>query len=210
VKIKDVNFATSNYVLNSDIMNEVKIAVTRYPVIELIKKRWSARSFSAKEIAKNDLMTILEAGSWAFSSMNAQPWRVLVARRGEEDFQRILDCLLPGNTPWAQHAAAFIVSICRTTLERDGSLNAAAEHDLGAFNATLVLQARSMDIFCHPMGGINPKKLKEEFNLGDEFKPLVVIAVGYQDEPGKLEEPFLTREITPRARKAPEEFILNL
>jgi nitroreductase len=206
--IKDVKFAGSDYTSNSITMNEVKIATTHYPVIELIRKRWSARSFSEKEISKDDLMTILEAGSWAFSSMNEQPWRVLVARRGEPDFQRILDCLLPGNTPWAQNAAAFIASIAVTNV-KDGSVNNAAEHDLGAFNATLVLQARSMDIFGHPMGGFSAKKLKEKFKLEEGLKPIAVIALGYLDKPEKLEEPFLTREITARVRKTPGEFILN-
>jgi nitroreductase len=209
LKIKDVNFTNSEYTSNSNMMNEIKIAPTHYPVIELIRERWSARSFSGKEIIRDDLMTILEAGSWAFSSMNEQPWRVLVARRGEPDFQRILDCLMPGNTPWAQHAAAFIASIAMTTNVKDGNVNSAAEHDLGAFNATLVLQARSMNIFCHPMGGFSAKKLKEEFKLEEGLKPIAVIALGYLDEPGKLEEPFLTREITARVRKAPGEFILN-
>jgi len=190
-------------------MDESKIAKTNYPVIELIRNRWSARSFSGKEIAKDDLMTILEAGSWAFSANNEQPWYVLVARKGEPDFQRILACLMPGNTPWAQHAAALVASIARTSFENNGNDNKLAEHDLGAFNATLVLQARSMNIFAHPMAGFDPQKLKEEFQLNESLKPVAVIALGYLDEPDKLTEPFRTREITPRIRKAPHDFILN-
>jgi len=190
-------------------MNNIKIAHTRYPVIELIKNRWSARSFSGKEIAKEDLMTILEAASWAFSANNEQPWCLLVSRKGEPDFQRILNCLLPGNTPWAQNAAALVASIASTTFENNGNVNTLAEHDLGAFDATLALQARSMGIYAHPMAGFDPKKLKEEFQLIELLKPVAVIALGYLDEPDMLPEPFRTREITPRIRKAPQDFILN-
>jgi nitroreductase len=190
-------------------MNEIKIARTHYPVIDLIKNRWSARSFSAKEITMDELSTILEAGSWAFSANNEQPWCVIAARKNEPDFDRILRCLMPGNTPWAKNAAALIASIARTTLEKDGSANKLAEHDLGAFDATLALQARSMDIYAHPMAGFDANKLKEEFQLADSLKPVAVIALGYLDEPGKLPESFFTREITPRVRKGQEEFILN-
>ena len=190
-------------------MNEIKNAHTLYPVIDLIRNRWSARSFSGKEIIQDDLMTILEAGSWAFSASNEQPWCVLAARKGEADFDRILGSLMPGNIPWAKNAAAFIVSIAITSREKDGSINNQAEHDLGAFNATLALQARSMNIFVHPMAGFYAIKLKEEFQLADALKPIAVIALGYLDEPGKLEEPFKTRELTPRERKATWEFILN-
>jgi nitroreductase len=190
-------------------MNEIKYANTHYPVIELIRNRWSARSFSGKEISEDDLMTLLEAGSWAFSASNVQPWRVLVARKGEPDFERILISLVPGNTPWARNSAAFVVSIAKISNEKDGSINNHAEHDLGAFNATLALQARSMNIFVHPMAGFDPKKLKEEFQLDDSLKPIAIIAIGYLDAPEKLEEPFKTRELTPRDRKSPREFILN-
>jgi nitroreductase len=206
--IKDVNFAEA-LIRNKNKMNDIKYANTHYPVTEFIKNRWSARSFSGKEIAKDDLLTILEAGSWAFSANNEQPWCTLVARKGEPDFRRILDCLLPGNTPWAKNAAAFIASIARTTFENDGKTNKLAEHDLGAFDATMALQARSMNIFVHPMAGFDPKKLVEEFNLGESLKPIAIIALGYLDEPVRLPEPFYTREITPRTRKAPQEFILN-
>jgi nitroreductase len=82
-------------------------------------------------------------------------------------------------------------------------------HDLGAFNATLALQARSMNIFAHPMGGFEAGKLKAEFELADSLKPIAVIALGYLDDPEKLIEPFKTRELTPRSRKAPGDFILN-
>jgi nitroreductase len=116
---------------------------------------------------------------------------------------------MPGNVPWAKNAAALIVSIAKTTLETDGSANRYAEHDLGAFNATMALQARSMDIITHPMAGFEPKKIKEEFQLDASLKPLTVMALGYLDSAEKLEEPYRSRELSPRNRKGFVEFILN-
>jgi len=190
-------------------MENIKIAKTNYPVIDLIKKRWSARSFSEKEITQKDLMTVLEAGSWAFSANNEQPWRVIKAHKGSETFQKIVDCLMPGNSPWAKHAAAFVLSIAKTDFEKEGHPhNATAEHDLGAFNAMMILQARSMDIYAHPMGGFDHPKIKEVFGLGDNLKPIAVVALGYLDDPEKLQEPYKTRELTARSRKSLTEIIL--
>jgi nitroreductase len=50
-----------------------KSAKTNNPVIDLIKDRWSPRSFSNKRISQEDMNTILEAASWAFSTSNVQP-----------------------------------------------------------------------------------------------------------------------------------------
>ena len=190
-------------------MNTVKTAHTNFPVIDLIKNRWSARSFSEKPISADDLKTIMEAGTWAFSANNEQPWRVIAAHKGSETFNKIVDCLMPGNAPWAKHAAALIVSIAKTDFEKEGHpANLTAEHDLGAFNATLVLQARSMEIFAHPMGGFDKQKTKELFSLPENLKPIAVIALGYLDDAEKLDEPYKSRELTARSRKGLNEIML--
>lgn len=190
-------------------MENIKIAKTNYPVIDLIKNRWSARSFSEKEIIQEDLFTVIEAGSWAFSANNEQPWRVIKAHRGSETFQKIVDCLMPGNAPWAKYAAALVVTLSKQDFEKDGHpLNPTADHDLGAFNAMMIIQARSMNIYAHPMGGFDHHKIKEVFGLGGNLKPIAVIAMGYLDSPEKLPEPYKTREITPRTRKSLNEIIL--
>ena len=54
-------------------MKHTKTAVTRYPVADSIKNRWSPRSFSGEAIGEDKLHTILEAATWAFSAMNEQP-----------------------------------------------------------------------------------------------------------------------------------------
>lgn len=179
-------------------------------IIDTIKNRWSARSFSEQAIAKNDLLTIIEAGTWAFSAMNEQPWQVIAAHKGTETYNKILKTLMPGNTPWAQHAAVLILSIARTTLSKDSiTANGTAEHDLGAFNATMAFQASAMGIISHPMGGFDKAKAKEVFNLTDTQKPMTVMALGYLDSAEKLPEPYKTREMTPRVRKPINEIILE-
>ena len=191
-------------------MNKIKIAKTEYKVHELIKNRWSARSFSEQPITEETALTLIEAATWSFSSSNEQPWRFIYGLKGSETFNKILESLMPGNTPWAKNAGAFVVCIAKTTSDREGNpINPAAELDLGSANMLLILQALTMDIYAHPMGGFDRKKLSETFNLENNLKPMVVIALGYLDAAEKLNEPYRTRELTPRTRKPLSEIILN-
>ena len=94
-----------------------------------------------------------------------------------------------------------MVSLIRKQFD-NGKPNPTAQHDLGAANATLMLQATSMGIYGHPMAGFDRDKAIEALNLDtDVVEPVAFIALGYLDEAEKLEEPFKTRELTPRTRK---------
>ncbi|MEO5893145.1 MAG: nitroreductase family protein [Ferruginibacter sp.] len=190
-------------------MNDIKKAVTNYPVLDIIKNRWSPRSFSDKAIVKDDLNTILEAASWAFSAMNEQPWRYLVAQRGSALFNIFLESLYPGNLPWNRQAAALILSVQKTVYSGSGKTNESALHDIGAANILLTLQANSMGIYTHIIGGFNKEQLTILLQLDKNSEPVVLIALGYPDDAEKLEEPFKSRETSPRSRKALSEIILD-
>jgi nitroreductase len=189
----------------------VKIASTQHPVIDLIKNRWSARSFSDKAISEKDLHTILEAASWAFSANNAQPWEYIYAHREDKEaFHKLHSCLMGGNQPWAKNAAVLMAVFAHKKLE-NGHENRAAKHDVGSANATLMLQATHMDIYGHVMGGFDPSKAIEVLNINTEIlEPVVFIALGYLDSAEKLDEPFKTREITARTRKSLHEIAKRL
>ncbi|PNV79468.1 MAG: nitroreductase family protein, partial [Fervidicoccus sp.] len=48
--------------------------------MEIIKGRRCVRSFREEAISEQDLRAILEAGIWAPSGSNAQPWKFFVVR----------------------------------------------------------------------------------------------------------------------------------
>lgn len=185
----------------------VKEAITEYPVNELIRKRWSARSFSEKEISEVEINTLLESASWAFSAMNYQPWRyIYVSKKDNENFDKFIDCLSEGNKPWAKSASLIMLSLAKKKYN-DGSMNPSALHDVGAANATMILQATSMDIYGHLLGGFSKSKVRELFNIDfEEYEPVVFIVFGYLDKPDKLVEPYKTRETTPRVRNKIDSF----
>ena len=190
-------------------MSDIKRAKTTYPVLDIIKNRWSPRSFSDKSISTDGLNTIIEAATWSFSAMNEQPWRYVIAQKGTPLFNAFLENLFPGNKPWNTQAAAFILSIKKTNYTGTDKININALHDIGAANILLTLQANSMGIYTHVMEGYSKDEVKALLNLEEGLEPVVLIALGYPDIAQKLDEPFKTRELTPRTRKGLAEILLN-
>lgn len=188
----------------------IKTAVTRHPVIDLIRNRWSARAFSEQDLNEDQILTLIEAASWAPSSMNEQPWRYRYAFRGGAAFDRMWACLLPGNQAWAKNAAVLLLCTAKTTFTRNGLPNRHALHDTGMANAFLMLQATEMNIFGHIMAGYDPDKLHETYAFADDEEAVCIIALGFLGSPEQLAEPFRTREVTPRSRRDVEEFVTRI
>jgi nitroreductase len=182
-------------------MAQIKIAATDHEVAGFISNRWSPRSFSANEISSADMNKILEAARWSPSANNEQPWKYFHAHRGTDGFQKILGCLSPGNLPWAQNAAVIVVATARKTFEANGKENPYAWHDLGMANASLMFQAYTQDIYSHFMAGLDKLKLAESLMLSPDLDVVGLIALGYLAPAENLDEPYRTRELTPRSRK---------
>lgn len=189
--------------------HEIKKAKTRHEIHEIIKNRWSARAFSQRVIEKKDIEALIEAATWAPSSMNEQPWRYLIAPKGTNDFDKMVGCLTPGNQIWAQHASVMVLSLAEMH-HSNGNPNTYAFYDTGAANQTLLIQAAGQGILGHLMGGFDGPKTHTEFNIPDSQKAVVFIALGYPAEADQLPEPFKTRELTPRSRKSLEEIVTFL
>ena len=49
-------------------------------IYPLIKNRYTTRHFLPKQVNEEDLNAILEAGRWAPSSMNTQPWHFIIIK----------------------------------------------------------------------------------------------------------------------------------
>lgn len=182
-----------------------KSAPTIHPVADLLRQRWSPRSFSDKEISEKELLTILEAGTWAFNGGNLQPWFFLYGFRGTPGFNQILSCLNPGNQSWAQHAAILVVTLAKR--ERDpGRPNLWSKHDVGAASMGMILQALTMDIYGHPMSGYDPQKMIDTLGIDPAvYDPVTCIALGYLGDPGQLEDSQREKELAPRTRRVVEE-----
>ena len=186
---------------------EIKAAHTQFGVAPFITKRFSPRAFSEESISPEVINALFEAASWAPSANNEQPWMYYFAHKNTEGFEKLAECLMPGNHIWAQHAAALVVTVARKTFEGNGNSNGAAEHDLGMANATLLLQAAALEVFGHPMGGFFKDKAADVLGLEGNSAPICMLALGYLGSPEQLDEPFKARELSGRNRKPLEAFV---
>lgn len=186
--------------------SSVKIAQTSHKVLDLIKERWSPRSYSGTPVTEEEVLTILEGASWAPSANNSQPWRYVYAIAGTPGFDKLFSALMPGNQPWAKNAGALILSVGIKELPDLEQKNHYYAHDTGMSNAFLLLQADSMGINGHVMAGFHKQQIAESLELLATEEPLVIISLGRRDDAEKLEEPYKSRELAPRTRKPLSEF----
>jgi nitroreductase len=188
-----------------------KPAPTDAGVHELIRERWSPRAFSGTPIAAHDLTLLLEAAQWAPSSMNEQPWRFVVADRSRnpEMHARVLSTLVPANVAWAHRAPVLIVAVAKMAYARNGALNRHAFYDTGAAVVQLALQATSMGLRIHQMGGFNAEQAGGVLSIPEGHEAVVVLAIGYPGDAGELSEELRARELAPRQRRPLSETVYN-
>ena len=116
-----------------------KTATTAYKINDLIASRWSPRAFDANPISDEHLMSLFEAARWAPSSMNEQPWTYIVAKNGTPAFEKMVDCMMDGNQPWARNASVILISLAKRNFDYKNRINRHHMHDVGAANTTLLL-----------------------------------------------------------------------
>ena len=185
-----------------------KTASTRVPVHSLLAERWSPRGFDRQhQISDDEIGALLEAARWAPSAANTQPWRFLVARRGERAHSQLFAALAPGNQAWAHTASALILVAARTAA--DAAPQPWALYDTGQAVASLVTQAQAQELAVHQMGGFDSNAVRAEFALDQELTPVVVLAVGRADPDAELPDHLAARETAPRTRHPVSRLLLT-
>lgn len=175
----------------------------------LIAERWSPRSYIPQSLTQDAMTTILEAGRWAASSRNAQPWRFIIALRDDaENFNHMLGFLKELNQVWARQAGAFILVTAHKYIPGTDRLNRTAEYDTGLAVQNMVLQAMSMGIYTRQMGGIHRDEIREAYRIPAEVEILAVLAMGYPGEPEDLpSETLREKELATRTRQPLSDFV---
>ena len=182
-----------------------KPAITQVAIDPIIAERWSGRAYDAsKPVTHDQTIALLEAARWAPSCMGDQPWRILVWNKGVDTkaWQQAFDCLVEGNQSWVKDAP-FLCLICADTLfSKNGQANRWAEYDTGAAAQNLCLQASSMGLSAHQLGGFNADKARATFNIPAQFTLMAMISVGHPVSESAIPEDLLARETAERSRRA--------
>jgi nitroreductase len=181
-----------------------KPAITQVPIDPLIAKRWSPRAYDENRPVNDDqVLSLLEAARWAPSCFGDQPWRFIVWNKATDQaaWQQALDCLVPGNQTWAKLAPVYVLICADTLFGHNQTPNRWAQYDTGAATENLCLQAASLGLVAHQMGGFNSDKTREMFAIPAQFTPMAMVAVGYQADVNELPADLKEREMAERKRK---------
>jgi nitroreductase len=152
-------------------------------VNELIATRWSPREFLNRRVEPEKLHALFEAARWAASCFNEQPWRFVVATKDDpEAFAKVLGVLMEKNQQWAKTAWVVGFSAGKRTFTQSGGPDRFGLHDTGAASATLSIEAVSLGLRTHFMGGFDAVRARSEFHVPDDFEIGAAFAIGYIDE----------------------------
>lgn len=141
----------------------------------MIRNRRSVREFLDGEISKEEIDKILEAGRWAPSGLNNQPWRFSVLRdkKIREELAKLThygDIIRDANVC----IAVFLDK--SSSYDRTKDIQA-----IGACIQNMLLEAHSLGLGACWLGEIlkNKNLVNRILNIPDDKELMAVIAVGY-------------------------------
>ena len=173
---------------------------------DLVKNRRSCRSFEATDVSEEQLHGILDAGQWAPSPMNLQPWEFIVVtgpemkkrirQVGEQARQQVID---GGGPAWAkkygmeflEQAPVLIVVICNP---RKGGLGGFFGQTLGAMQAAcacvqnMMLAAADLGLASLWFTFFDPEAVRAVLGVPVEKEVVAIVPVG-QSQQQTLEAP---------------------
>lgn len=172
---------------------------TDAPILDVLAKRWSSLAFDPTPLNEDQIASLFEAARWAPSSYGEQPWRYVYAVKGDNNREVLEDLLMDGNS-WAKEAGLLMLSFAKKKYEKNGNPNKHYFHDTGAATLSLVLQATSMGLVSHQMGGFYTDKANDALGVSEDFEPCSMIAIGYPGDPDSLTDDLQQRRDMPRTR----------
>ncbi|MGM0425444.1 MAG: nitroreductase family protein [Thermodesulfobacteriota bacterium] len=156
---------------------------------ELVKDSRSIRRFKHSEpMPMEVVLELVDTARFTPSAANKQPLRYVLCTEPELN-QKIFDCLTwaaalpdwPGPAP-EQRPAAYIVIL------EDSSISGTGWMDQGIAAQTMLLAAREKGYGGCMLAAVNRRRLAEVLDLQEEYKILLVLALGKPAEEIILEE----------------------
>ncbi|MDX1915046.1 MAG: nitroreductase family protein [Methylophilus sp.] len=189
-----------------------KPAITQTPIHAVLANRWSPRAYDASQpVTQEQLLSLLEAARWAPSCFGDQPWRFVVCDKSTDvtAWQRAYECLAPSNQSWVINAPVIVLICADSLFGHNQQANRWAQYDTGAAAENLCLQATSLGLVTHQMGGFSVDVAREKFQIPSQYSLMAMIAIGHQAAPESLPEELKERELTARKRKTLGELFFS-
>lgn len=156
-------------------MRPAKRPKTAIPLNELIRSRRSVRRYSLQKVSHPVLKRILEAGRWAPSGLNNQPWKFILVR--DKQKHRALSYLtVSGSIIRAANALIVVCMDHSRIYNRDKDCMA-----IGACIQNMLLQAHAEGLGGCWLGEILKRKKEAAalLSVPAEWEVMAVLTLGY-------------------------------
>jgi nitroreductase len=159
---------------------------------ELIKFRRSIRNFTLEDISDKEVKMILEAGRWAPSAGNVQPWKFIIIRKVETK-KKLANAAL--HQSFIEKAPVVIVVCADENKSRRAygsrGINLYCIQDTAAAIQNILLTVCILGLGACWVGAFREDMLKTVLNLPKGLKPVAIIPIGHPigDQPSKNKHP---------------------
>ena len=149
--------------------------------LDLVKQRYSCRSYQEKSVEQEKLDYVMECVRFAPSAVNKQPWMFRIVKN-EADKAKLQECY---NREWFQTAPMYI--ICSILHDEEWVRSDGKHHgdiDIAIAVEHLCLAATEQGLATCWVCNFDAEKCKQLFAIADSEEPAVLIPIGYAaDEP---------------------------
>ena len=131
-----------------------------------------------------------------------QPWQFITFHKKDAtSWTQALNCLSVSNQNWAMDASILILACARQSFSSNEKPNRWNQFDTGASCENICLQATSIGLVAHQMGGFDVEKTRQLFQIPSQYDLMSFIAIGYPLAIEKISAEALVREKEARKRK---------
>jgi nitroreductase len=149
-------------------------------LLTLMKARRSIRQYQDRDVPEEAIQQILEAGRWAPSASNRQPWHFIVIRQPEIR-QAVAEHAAYYFIRWAHvEEAPVIIALCGETGNR--VYRQFLHEDIGIAGTQMMLEAAALGLGTCWIGGLDRKAIGDVLKLPDSVELVGLLTLGYPDE----------------------------
>ncbi len=158
-----------------------KPAITEQPIHSILSDRWSSRAYDPDQlVSQESFLSLMEAARWSPSCMGDQPWQFITFHKKDAtSWTQALNCLSVGNQNWAMDASILILACARQSFSNNQKPNRWNQYDTGAACENICLQATSIGLVAHQMGGFDVEKSRQLFQIPSQYDLMSFLAIGY-------------------------------
>jgi nitroreductase len=166
-------------------------------VFEAIKGRRSVRKFKRKSVSADMVEKLIDAGRWAPSAGNIQPWEFIIVRKAEIKAEL---AEAAGGQAFIEEAPVAIVVCANENRSVQGygvrGKTLYCIQDTAAAIQNIHLAAYALGLGTCWVGAFGEEEVKEALKIPDGVRPVAIVPVGFAAE-----------AVPPRRRRPIEQFV---